>query len=155
MNDIVAANIRATRRSRGWTQDELAGRMRAAGVDWTRQIAGYAESGTRQITVNELLALAVVFDTTPGYWLAPLPESFGVSLKAGEVEVPGAWLIATAAAGDASPPLSGQQGPSPWGRLFETLARVVETEGMSSKNATLLHRTLARLRSVSRTDNGG
>ena len=107
-DEALAASIRAALRSRGWIQDELAGRMQAAGVDWTRVIAGYAENVGRNIAIDEFAALAIVFETTPGYFLAPPAEQFELGtplIEAGDHELPGAWLVASAAAGDAAPSL--------------------------------------------------
>jgi transcriptional regulator with XRE-family HTH domain len=151
MNAVVAANIREARRARGWSQQQLAEQMTEAGVAWTRPIVGYAENAGRKLTVDELVALAVVFGTTPGFWLAPPASSFDNDspvVTTGKTELSGSWLVAAAAAGDAAPSPIGDDGPSAWARLFDVMGRVVAREGMSSPNARLLHQTLARLRAA-------
>ena len=157
MNQAVAASIRAARRSRGWSQGDLAERMQSAGVNWTRVIAGAAEAGTRNITVDELAALAVVFETTPGYFLAPPAtefESGSPVVEVGKHDLPATWLVASAAAGDAAPSPVGEGPTTPWARFFEVLALVVRRKGLASKDARLLHHTLARLRAATTEEDG-
>jgi len=149
MNDVVAVNIRLARKTMGWNQAELAERMHQAGASWSRMIVGTAEGGQRNITVDELAALSVVFSTTPGYWLAPETEAFGEAdptVEAGAGALSGTWLVAAAAAGDAAPSDQGEF--SAWARFHEVMAQVIRREGVSGKNARLLHQTLSRLRAV-------
>ena len=148
VNQLVAENLRAARVARGWSQARLAEEMSRAGADWTRGVCAYAESGRRNITVDDLLALAIVFSTTPAYWLIPPSRAFEdgpPNVRAGDTEVPALWLVATAAAGDAAPPLETAWELSPWRRFFEVLARLAEREGPATPSADLLQQTLGRL----------
>jgi transcriptional regulator with XRE-family HTH domain len=152
LNEVAAANIRSARRARGWSQKQLADEMQKAGIDWTRAVVGYAENGVRSITVDELGVLSIVFGTIPGYWLAPGAEAFDGEppvVEVGKSKLPGAWLVGASCAGDAAPSPIGHTGPSPWARFFSVLSRVVQREGISGRNARLLHQTLSRLRGVS------
>lgn len=150
MNEVVAANIRLARRARGWTQADLSNELRRIGVPWSRALVGHAEGSVREITVDEILGLSIVFGTTPSWWFAPTPD---VALNdVPEVSLNGAsvyshWLIAAAASGDAVASGAGE-GPSAWGRLFRMLALVIEKEGMDSSRARLLNQTVARVRAA-------
>ncbi|MDQ3619295.1 MAG: helix-turn-helix transcriptional regulator [Actinomycetota bacterium] len=147
LNHLVSRSIRHARDEAGWTQEQLAVRMSRAGCDWTRAVCAYAESGDRNITVDEVLALSVVFGTTPAYWLAPHAEDLTPELiiYSGETEVPVAWLVAAAAAGDAAPSLEDRRGPSAWARFFSMMASVAAREGLNGRNARILRSTLTRL----------
>lgn len=62
----MTAQIRRLRRVYGWTAAELGERMQRHGVNWNRAVVANVEHGRRQaFTVDELLALAVVFDRAP------------------------------------------------------------------------------------------
>lgn len=59
-------NMRAMRKSRGWSAELLATAMRTAGVPWERAVVAKLETGRRaQVTVAELFALATVFGVEP------------------------------------------------------------------------------------------
>lgn len=61
--ELIGGNIRSLRRAIGLTQAELAGAMQAIGFDtWFRQTVAEAEAGRRNITVEELVALAAYFE---------------------------------------------------------------------------------------------
>jgi transcriptional regulator with XRE-family HTH domain len=64
--DNVAAQVRLERESRGWSTAELAERMRAVGCPINQSAIWRIESGTprRRISVDELVAMARVFETT-------------------------------------------------------------------------------------------
>jgi len=69
---VIAAKVLELRKGRGWSADELAVRMTAAGVAWTRLVVTKLEKGYRQsISVEELLALAYVLDVAPVNLLIP------------------------------------------------------------------------------------
>jgi ribosome-binding protein aMBF1 (putative translation factor) len=57
LGDYVAANVRAERSRRRWTQDQLADRL-----GWSRQVVTAVESGRRQLLVSDLPALCRAFD---------------------------------------------------------------------------------------------
>lgn len=59
--EVAGSAHSALRDARGWSQDYVAFRMRTIGIPaWTRAVVAAYEAGTRQITVEELLALAIV-----------------------------------------------------------------------------------------------
>lgn len=63
---VVAARMRELRTKRGWSADELARRMKAAGVPWERIVVTKLENGHRaSVSVAELLALAAVLNCPP------------------------------------------------------------------------------------------
>jgi transcriptional regulator with XRE-family HTH domain len=69
----VADNIRAYRQLRGLDQDELARRMSSVGVgiQWRRVTVSEVERDQRNVTVPELLWLALALDTTVERLLDP------------------------------------------------------------------------------------
>lgn len=54
--------IRALRQRRGWSQHEVADRMRAYGYDWSQAIVTRLEAATRPTRLNELADLALLFE---------------------------------------------------------------------------------------------
>jgi transcriptional regulator with XRE-family HTH domain len=72
MNDLVQTDmpspeqragqqIRLLRQRRGWSQQEVAERMRAYGYDWSQAIVTRLEAATRPTRLNELADLALLF----------------------------------------------------------------------------------------------
>jgi transcriptional regulator with XRE-family HTH domain len=61
--DVLASRVRAHRERLNWTQDDLAERMTVLGFNWNRVTVAEAEGKGRgrRVTVEELLALAMVF----------------------------------------------------------------------------------------------
>lgn len=73
---IIMRRIRALRGRHGWTASELAKHMAKVGIPWDRQIVTNVENGKRaNITVNEWLALARVFDVAPIHLLIPVVDA--------------------------------------------------------------------------------
>jgi transcriptional regulator with XRE-family HTH domain len=71
--DTIRARVKELRGRRGWSAAELGRRMEAAGAAWDRSIVANLEGGRRRVvTVDELLALGVVFDVAPAYLCIPL-----------------------------------------------------------------------------------
>jgi len=54
--------VKDLRQAKGWTQDELARRMTAAGHAWRQTTVTKTESGIRPTNISELATLAAVFD---------------------------------------------------------------------------------------------
>jgi transcriptional regulator with XRE-family HTH domain len=63
-SQILARNLGAVRRLRGWRQEFVAERMMYLGHQWSRQTVGEVEQGRRNVTLDELFSLALVFDIT-------------------------------------------------------------------------------------------
>jgi transcriptional regulator with XRE-family HTH domain len=59
---ILARNLAAVRRLRGWRQDFVAERMMYLGHPWTQQTVSEVERRRRNVTLDELFSLALVFD---------------------------------------------------------------------------------------------
>jgi transcriptional regulator with XRE-family HTH domain len=82
----IAANIRYHRRVRDWSQTELTERMNALGYPWSRPTVSDVERANRDVTVDELAALAIALGESPLTLLDPLgarpqhprPLRFGV-----------------------------------------------------------------------------
>jgi len=69
---VVAEQVRAFRRGRGWSAERLAEEMSAVGVPWSRVVVTKLETGRRPgVSVEELLALAFVLDVAPMHLLVP------------------------------------------------------------------------------------
>jgi transcriptional regulator with XRE-family HTH domain len=63
---VVVANVRALRRARGWSVEQVAVRLQELGLDWRRNILANLESGRRaDVTVDELDALGRLFGVQP------------------------------------------------------------------------------------------
>lgn len=65
MAQVVGQNARELRRRANWSQDHLVEEIKPYGVSWSRTTVSQMESGKRPTTVDELLALAVVFNVSP------------------------------------------------------------------------------------------
>lgn len=57
LEDLIAARIRDLRVERGWTQDDLARRVREIGLPWNRAVVAAVETQTRRLGFGELTAL--------------------------------------------------------------------------------------------------
>jgi transcriptional regulator with XRE-family HTH domain len=63
-SQILARNLGAVRRLRGWRQDFVSERMMYLGHPWTQQTVSEVERGRRNVTVDELFSLALVLEIT-------------------------------------------------------------------------------------------
>jgi transcriptional regulator with XRE-family HTH domain len=63
-SQILARNLGAVRRLRGWRQEFVSERMMYLGHPWTQQTVSEVERGRRNVTVDELFSLALVFEIT-------------------------------------------------------------------------------------------
>jgi transcriptional regulator with XRE-family HTH domain len=70
-SDVLAANIRVLRLSCGLEQSDVAERMTFLGHRWTQQTISEVERGRRNVTVDELLGLALILDATTDELLDP------------------------------------------------------------------------------------
>jgi transcriptional regulator with XRE-family HTH domain len=87
ISDAVAANMREVRKRRGWKIADLAARCQALGggaESLTENVIENIESGrrrngerTRQITVDELTAIAAALSVPPAYLMPELAEQAG------------------------------------------------------------------------------
>lgn len=69
----IAQRVKALRQRKGWSAEELGNALKAKGVKWDRFTVANLENGKRQnVTVVELLALALVLDVAPVNLLVPL-----------------------------------------------------------------------------------
>lgn len=62
METAVGARVRALREAKGWSQQEIADRMKRRGFDWMQSTVAKTEAAARPIRINEAFALARVFD---------------------------------------------------------------------------------------------
>lgn len=74
--DVTAREVRRAREDSGWTQEQLAGAMRDAGHPWQRITVAEVEGGTRRVSLEELLALAVLFGVPMVRFLLPGPGDY-------------------------------------------------------------------------------
>lgn len=76
---VLARRVRQVRTRREMTAEQLADRLRAVGVKWTRATVSKLETGLRQdVTLTEWLALARALDVAPIHLLTQ-PESAGTT----------------------------------------------------------------------------
>lgn len=71
---VVGGKLRALRRGRGWSQEDLAGRL-----DRTQTAVSYWEAGKRAVGWEDLLNICDVFDVPPSHFLpdgggTPMPK---------------------------------------------------------------------------------
>jgi transcriptional regulator with XRE-family HTH domain len=66
LSEAVGQNARQVRSLHNLSQDDVAERMRALGHAWSRQTTSDVERAVRNVTVNELLGLALVLGTPVG-----------------------------------------------------------------------------------------
>lgn len=72
--EVIGRAVRDARRKRGeqWTQERLSEQLRAAGLDWSRNVVANLESGRlAKIDVRDLIAVALALGVTPLDLLAP------------------------------------------------------------------------------------
>lgn len=74
VDEQVAANLREFREKLGWSQDDLAEKMTAAGEKYWRQTVHRNETGQRKISVGELAALAHVLGVSVSRLMQPAIE---------------------------------------------------------------------------------
>ncbi|MGC9381520.1 helix-turn-helix domain-containing protein [Streptomyces sp. MH13] len=81
--DVVRARVKELRGRKGWSGAELGAQLDALGVSWNRSVVANFESGRRPaVSVQELLALALVLDVAPVNLLVPLDSMpYRVTLK--------------------------------------------------------------------------
>lgn len=71
----IAQRVKALRRRKGWSAEELGKALKAESVKWDRFTVANLESGKRQnVTVVELLALAKVLDVAVVHLLVPVND---------------------------------------------------------------------------------
>jgi transcriptional regulator with XRE-family HTH domain len=63
--EVVGDHVRQLRLAAGLTHEEFAAMLNDLGLGWKRQTVRLAESGRRPITVEELVAIASIFDMSP------------------------------------------------------------------------------------------
>jgi transcriptional regulator with XRE-family HTH domain len=90
MGDVLADNLRAARRRSYMSQEDVARAMREVGHGWAQNTVSVVERGARNVTVNELLHLAVALRTSVPDLLDPM------SVTEGPVRVGGTSLPAAA-----------------------------------------------------------
>ncbi|MEU0035502.1 helix-turn-helix transcriptional regulator [Streptomyces sp. NPDC006333] len=114
----VAANVRRIRdKVRGWSTYDLAGRLTKAGRPIAPSAISKIERGERQVTVDDLAALAVVLGVSPSALLLPFTDGpdkpVGVT-GVGEVPALAAWEWA-----DGRTPLKYEPGRHPEDQWME------------------------------------
>ncbi len=68
---LVGRHARALRLEHGWSQHEVAERMRAYGYQWSQATVTRLETASRPIRVNELVDLATLFGVSKWEFLNP------------------------------------------------------------------------------------
>lgn len=74
--DLIARHLRRAREESGWTQEQVAGAMREAGWAWQRVTVAEVEGGGRRVSLDELLALAVIFGVPMIRFVLPGPGDY-------------------------------------------------------------------------------
>lgn len=95
---VLAERLMALRGRLGWSQSELARRMAINGYSWDRTTVAKIEKATRQVNVDDLVALAHVLGLPPIALLVPSDRSQRVAVTPYAEEVGGnlwRWMTAT------------------------------------------------------------
>jgi transcriptional regulator with XRE-family HTH domain len=71
---MMRGSIRAQRARCNLTQENVATRMNMLGYAWYKQTVGLVERNQRPLLADELVALAVVLETTPDVLYLPPPD---------------------------------------------------------------------------------
>jgi transcriptional regulator with XRE-family HTH domain len=74
------------REERGWSQSEVARRMKVYGYNWHQTTVGRVENGKRPLRLNELMHLAAMFGVSPIRLIVPnvTPDRLSDDIKAVE-----------------------------------------------------------------------
>lgn len=122
-NEVIAERLSDLRRRRGWNQRELSDALAAAGLKLDPPTVNRIERGKRQVRVDEVFVLALVFDTTPLHLLLPVGETEPMEFVPGQVFDSGdvwPWVMGNA-------PLPGMDKDRYFGQLWP--AGVAEAMG--------------------------
>jgi transcriptional regulator with XRE-family HTH domain len=99
-SDAVAALVKQLRLRRGVTVKDLAGKCRDLGAEQlTANVLTNIEVRRRDVSVDELLVLALALDVAPAYLLTPGDASTSIAVTASEVHPADAveqWILGTA-----------------------------------------------------------
>ena len=82
---MFGARVKQLRKARGWTQDELARRLTAAGFPTGQTTVAKMESGDRPTSVGEIATIAELFETPVGV-LFDRPDDDDVAVRLPVVE---------------------------------------------------------------------
>lgn len=93
----LSAAIKHRRGVLGLRQKDLAALVTAAGPRWTQQIVAKVETGTRDVSFIELLAVCIALGTTPRGLLLPKAEPDSSGVAPTYVRFDSGKLLATAA----------------------------------------------------------
>jgi transcriptional regulator with XRE-family HTH domain len=87
---LAGHQLRQLRLAHGWSQQEVANRMNAFGFNWQQSTVGKTETAQRPLRVNELTALAAVFDVGIGNVLMPggIPRDYPHHMAIPDDELP-------------------------------------------------------------------
>jgi transcriptional regulator with XRE-family HTH domain len=92
LSEVLARNVRQVRSLCRLSQDDVAERMTALGHAWSRQTTSDVERGLRNVTIDELLGLALVLGESIGHLLDPagnLPvPDFRTAIDPGDPDLP-------------------------------------------------------------------
>jgi len=73
---LFGRQIRLLRQGRGWSQQDVAVRMKPFGYSWSQATVTRLEAATRPIRLNEVFDLAMLFEVPPGQFLESSGQDF-------------------------------------------------------------------------------
>ncbi len=85
---LVGQNVRHARERRGWDRERLAEEANFVDIEWDAAAIASIEQGTRDITVSDLVALAVMLGIAPHLLMYPKPDVV-IALGAAPPDLPG------------------------------------------------------------------
>ena len=82
--NVIGQNIAKFRYQRGWTQDELVGKLQLLGRYMTRDILANIETRRSLVSDKRIVIFAEVFGVTVGNLFPPTPPAFKRQTLAGK-----------------------------------------------------------------------
>jgi len=73
VSEVFAERVHAVRKSRGWTQQELANRLAELGAALHQTAVAKVENGTRKVSLDDAFLFATALEVSPT-WLVTMPS---------------------------------------------------------------------------------
>lgn len=85
-SEVVADQLGYIRQRKGWTQEQLAEAVSAIGVKMDRTVVAKIETRKRNVTIDDLFALAAALEVSPVALLLPFDADAEIALAPGLVK---------------------------------------------------------------------
>ena len=82
-SEVFRVRVREARRLKGWTQQQLAGALGALGVKLDATAITRLESGTRRVSLDDVIAIAAALGVSPLHLFVPLDNDLSLNVTPG------------------------------------------------------------------------